>query len=238
MSSMNSPWFLALDIDDRVKANDLARKTAPYVGGFKVGPRLCTRFGPALIAELAALRPVFVDNKYFDIPSTMEAAVRATFEAGASYVTVHAQAGAEALHRLAAVERELSQKRPFRVLAVTILTSFSQSGLPPVSSSMPIKDQVMKLADLVLSSGLTGIVCSSEEVFPIRQIYPEAFLVVPGIRLPGQGRGDQTRVADPQTAIHGGASALVVGRPVVESSDPVAAAKQIDDLCKFAARPQ
>ncbi len=236
MSSMNSPWFLALDIDDQELAIDLASRTAPFVGGFKVGPRLCMRFGPSLIAKLAAHRPVFVDNKYFDIPSTMEAAVRATFEAGASFVTVHAQAGSEALHRLANLERDLSHQRPFRILAVTILTSFSQSGLPVVSSAMPIKDQVMKLADLVMTSGLRGIVCSSEEVYPIRQLYPESYLVVPGIRLPGQGRGDQTRVADPATALHGGASALVVGRPVVEASDPIVAARQIDEICKAVTR--
>lgn len=223
---LQNPIFLALDVDDLAQVRHLAKSTAPYVGGFKVGPRLCLRYGPALIGELAQLRPVFVDNKYFDIPNTMASAVQATFEAGASFTTVHAQAGEEALTRLAALEGELNKTRPFKILAVTILTSFAQSGLPVVSQKMPIPQQVEALGDLTVQSGLSGLVCSAEEVAALRQRLPNTFLVVPGIRLPGQERGDQNRVADPAHALRVGASALVVGRPIVEAADPARMAEQ------------
>jgi hypothetical protein len=117
---MRNPIIAALDVDSRDQALKLADDLADVVGGFKVGPRLCLRYGQDLVKEVAARAPVFVDNKHFDIPSTMEAAVRASFEAGASLVTVHALSGREALTKMATLEKELSQKRPFKILAVTI----------------------------------------------------------------------------------------------------------------------
>lgn len=217
---LKNPIFLALDVDDVETARRLARDVGEHVGGFKVGPRLCLRYGPQLVKELAQIRPVFVDNKYFDIPNTIVSAVKATYEAGASFATVHAQSGGQALAALAKLEQELNQTRPFKILAVTILTSFSQQGLPKVSQSMPIEEQVKSLATLTLESGLSGLVCSSEEVHALRKAFPGAYLVVPGIRLPGGDKGDQKRIADPATAMRAGASALVVGRPIVEAKDP------------------
>ena len=222
---LKNPIFVALDLDDIAQVRKLANDVAPFVGGYKVGPRLCMRYGPSLVSELARLRPVFVDNKYFDIPNTMESAVAATFDAGASFATVHAQSGAEALRRLSELETKLNRERPFKILSVTILTSFAQHQLPAVSREMPMARQVEALAELTLESGLTGLVCSAEEVLELRRRHPESFLVVPGIRMPGGEMGDQMRVSDPGSALMAGASALVVGRPIIAAQDPVAAAK-------------
>jgi orotidine-5'-phosphate decarboxylase len=222
---MKNRIFVALDLDSVEQVRKVAHAVAPFVGGYKVGPRLCMRYGPKLVEELARLGPVFVDNKYFDIPNTMETAVAATFEAGASYTTVHAQAGSEALKRLAELEAKLNRERPFKILSVTVLTSFSQHGLPVVSRDMPIAKQVEALAELTLESGLSGLVCSAEEVQNLNRRHPGAFLVVPGIRMPGQEKGDQSRTADPASAVKAGAAALVVGRPIVDAQDPAAAAK-------------
>lgn len=204
---------------------ELVRQTRAFVGGFKVGPRLALRYGETLLKEIARHGNMFVDNKYFDIPNTMEAAVRASFEVGASYCTVHAQAGREALSLLAEVEEELCKIRPFRILAVTVLTSFKQDTLPSVSQGMPIAEQTVALAKLVTDCGLTGLVCSPEEVESLRAKFPQAYLVTPGVRLSGEDRGDQKRVADPVTALRRGASALVVGRPIYDSLEPALAAK-------------
>lgn len=222
---MKNPIFVALDLNDLEQVRKIANDVAPFVGGYKVGPRLCMRYGPSVVTELAKIHPVFVDNKYFDIPTTMEAAVTATFEAGASYATVHAQAGSEALRRLAELEAKLNQERSFKILSVTILTSFAQHQLPAVSRDMPIAKQVEALAELSSESGITGLVCSAEEVQNLRRRHPSAFLVVPGIRLSENDRGDQSRVADPRSALRSGASALVVGRPIIEANDPAVAAK-------------
>ncbi len=215
---MRNPIIVALDVDDRRTALQLADELADVVGGFKVGPRLCLRYGQDLVKELAALGPVFVDNKHFDIPSTMVAAVRASFEAGASLVTVHALSGREALLKMAALEKELNQIRPFRVLAVTILTSWDQNSIPENFKQQPISQHVTELADLALSAGITGLVCSPLELDLLQS--RGLYLVTPGIRFNMDELGDQKRVMGPCDAIKSGASALVVGRPIIEAKNP------------------
>lgn len=224
-ASLSNPIFVAVDVDTDTEALDLVRQTRAFVGGFKIGPRLCVRYGQPLLKELARHGQIFVDNKYFDIPSVMEASVRATFDMGASFCTVHAQAGIEALSALAKLENELCQTRPFRILAVTILTSFRQDTLAPMVQNIPIAQQAMTLSKLALQCGLTGLVCSPEEVETLRKTFPDAYLVTPGVRLSTDEKGDQKRIADPLTALKRGASALVVGRPIYASLEPAKAAK-------------
>jgi orotidine-5'-phosphate decarboxylase len=227
---LKRPLFVALDVDSEKEAHRIVELTAPYVGGFKVGPRLVLRYGPHFVTELAARAPVFLDNKYFDIPNTMESAIKASFEIGASFATIHAQAGPEAMSRLAKLEKELNQIREFKILAVTVLTSFTAATLPKVLKEMPIQEQVLSLAKQVIESGLTGLVCSPEEVALMRKTFPDSYLVIPGIRMKGSDLGDQKRIADPLSALTNGASALVVGRPIVEAENPAQAAKQYADV--------
>jgi orotidine-5'-phosphate decarboxylase len=224
---LRNPIIAALDVDSAERCFALAEQLEGRVGAFKVGPRLCVRYGAELITQLARRTPVFVDNKYLDIPNTMESAIRATFEAGATLATVHAWAGPEALARLAKVEAELNQQRPFKILVVTVLTSFSQATLPPRLVSIPIADQVVELAKMAFDCGLTGVVCSPQEVAALRALSSQAFLVTPGVRLPENDAGDQKRVETPATALRRGASALVIGRPIVDAVDPLAATNRI-----------
>jgi orotidine-5'-phosphate decarboxylase len=172
------------------------------------------------VASIAQKAPVFLDHKFFDIPSTMESAIHSAFEAGAQFATVHALSGPVALSRLAALEKELNQEAPFRILAVTLLTSFDSSSLPTPLRSQKIEDIVMSLAADVVNSGLRGIVCSPDEVEALRKKFPEAYLVTPGVRRVGADVDDQKRVATPAEAIKKGASALVIGRPIIEARDP------------------
>ncbi|HPI41296.1 MAG TPA: orotidine 5'-phosphate decarboxylase, partial [Pseudobdellovibrionaceae bacterium] len=116
-----NPLIVALDVDTDQEALGLVEELYDLVGGFKVGPRLNLRYGSELIQKISKRAPVFVDNKHFDIPTTMEAAVRASFESGASLVTIHALSGLESLKKMADLEIELSQIRPFRILGVTTL---------------------------------------------------------------------------------------------------------------------
>jgi len=74
-------------------------------------------------------------------------------------------------------------------------------------------------------AGLDGVVCSVHEVAEIKKTCGANFLTVtPGIRWGGQPRNDQKRVADPKMAIRQGADYIVVGRPIIQASDPHAAA--------------
>lgn len=224
---MMNPVFAALDLDDVQKALALARQLKDVVGAVKLGPRLVNRAGQAFVQEVSSLLPVFVDQKFYDIPSTMESSVRTAFESGASYATIHALSGPTAMARLAAVESELNERRPFRILAVTILTSYTDGDLPTPLMGKSIPDLVKSLAADVFESGLTGIVCSPLETKFVRAMNSAAFIVTPGVRPAGAAADDQSRVMTPRQALKEGASALVIGRPIIAATDPVMAARQI-----------
>ncbi|MBO9665887.1 MAG: orotidine-5'-phosphate decarboxylase [Bdellovibrio sp.] len=214
---MRNPLILALDVDTRDQAVKIADQVGDVIGGIKLGPRLCLRYGMEFVKEMAQRAPIFLDNKHFDIPSTMEAAVRASFEAGASLVTVHALSGPEALKKMAEVEKELNQQRPFRILAVTILTSWDESSVPKVMKEQSVANHVVDLASLVQNSGLSSVVCSPHELDLLQN--RGLYLVTPGIRFSMNNSGDQKRIMGPQEALRKGASALVVGRPILEAKN-------------------
>lgn len=236
---MKFPYFLALDVDEKDKALAMAQDLSDCVGGFKVGPRLSFKYGASFISELAAYGPVFVDNKYYDIPSTMKASVRASFLAGASFCTVHAGSGSVALREMAELEEELSKIRFFKILAVTVLTSFDESNQPAHWKEIGISEQVKALALDVKKSGLRGIVCSPHEVAALKALCPEFFLVTPGIRDDFQdNKDDQKRTMSVEAALSAGSNALVIGRPIVRADSPRDAALKINCRIKQAAVAQ
>jgi orotidine-5'-phosphate decarboxylase len=210
---------MALDVDTVDEALRIAPEMASQLGALKIGPRLAVQYGSSLIRELVKHAPVFVDNKYFDIPSTVLAATRMSFEAGASLVTVHAANGPSCLAELAKLERQISERRPVRVLAVTILTSFSEAGLPFGWRGQTISGLVQGLVEEIRDAGLTGIVCSPHEIPLVRRVHPQAYIITPGIRPPGSAQGDQARTMTAPEALAAGAKGIVVGRPLLEASD-------------------
>lgn len=222
MRFLKNPLILALDVDTKGDALKIMDHVGDLLGGVKLGPRLIYRYGAELVREMSGIAPVFVDNKYFDIPSTMLAAVRTSFEAGATLVTVHALAGTEALRALSLLEAELNRIRPFKILAVTVLTSWEQRSLPASLHSWSIENHVRSLTQEVYNSGLTGLVCSGHELQYLN--YPGLFKVTPGIRLSTEQRReigeDQKRIMTPKQAIRAGASALVIGRPILQAHQP------------------
>ncbi|MBC7420539.1 MAG: orotidine-5'-phosphate decarboxylase [Bdellovibrio sp.] len=233
MRLLKNPLIFALDVDSEEEAFKRLKPVIDLVGGVKIGPRLAYRYGSPFIAKVAAQTSVFVDNKYFDIPSTMKSAVKASFDAGATLVTVHAMSGLQALKELAQLEMELNRIRPFKILAVTILTSWEKSSLPENFHSWSIENHVKSLSQLVYQSGIRGLVCSGHELDLISQ--KDFFKVIPGIRLSSDAgkdeAQDQKRVMTPKQAMKAGAQALVVGRPILESSDPRQTVLEILESC-------
>lgn len=224
---LKTPLILACDVDTADEALAMTKKLGRYLGAVKIGPRLQVRYGADLVERLSEITPVFVDNKYLDIPNTMEAAVRASFESGATLATVHAWSGPEAMARLAKLEEELNKKRPFKILAVTVLTSFNDRTLPPGLIAQPIATHVKSLGFSALDCGLSGIVCSAQELSFFASVRSRTFLVTPGVRLATDSAADQKRVETPENAIRQGATALVIGRPIYEAKDPVAATEAV-----------
>jgi orotidine-5'-phosphate decarboxylase len=223
---LKNPLILALDVDDENKAWELVEETSPFIGGIKIGPRIMLRFGPQFLKKVAAKSPVFLDMKFFDIPSTMVAAVRSAFDIGATLVTVHAQAGCEALNELAKLEQEYRKTMDVKILSVTILTSFDRKSLPTIVKDQSIDRHVEELANLVSQSGLTGIVCSPHELSALAK-YQGLYLVTPGIRTDLSSDEDQKRVMGPREALQQGATAIVVGRPILTAASPVEKCQEI-----------
>lgn len=226
MISMKNPIMLALDVDSDQVAFDLLDQIGDQVGAIKIGPRLNLKYGSGLIEKVSKYAPVFVDNKYFDITSTVLAAVKASFDAGATFATVHALNGLETLTELYLLELKLNKIRPFKILAVTILTSWTQINLPENFKDQSVEEHVSSLAELVTRSGLSGVVCSGHELSLIRRIEDPTsrlFKVVPGIRLEEDiktASQDQKRVMTPAEAMQSGANALVIGRSILNSKNP------------------
>jgi orotidine-5'-phosphate decarboxylase len=214
----------ALDFPAWAAAEPFARAIAPAVGMLKVGLEMFAAEGPSVVRAAAALgRPVFLDLKLHDIPNTVEGAARSAAASGAALLTVHASGGAEMVR---AAVRGAGGK--VRVLAVTVLTSLDAAALEAIGLAGPPERAVVRLATLAVAAGAGGIVCSPHEARAVRAaVGPGPLLVVPGVRPAGAAKGDQARVATPAEAIAAGADVIVLGRPLRDGRDPVAAAREI-----------
>ncbi len=219
--------FLALDVDCKDAALKLSKKWSPYIKGFKVGPRLGFQLSNDEWQILSEQGELFLDYKFFDIPSTVLSSVKRAFNLGSSFCTVHALNGEVCLKELSLLEKELNKLRPFRILAVTLLTSFDQTTNKLPLVSMSSEGVVKSLSDAVVTSGLEGIVCSATEASFIKESHPNLFLVCPGIRFTGDETSDQKRVVTPKKAFQNGADFLVMGRSLINIKDPKDVLKEI-----------
>lgn len=223
-----NPICVALDMPRPDDARDLAASLRGEVGAVKVGLTSFALGGAALVRDLARDSEVFLDLKLHDIPVQVEGAVRAVSELGAAITTVHAAGGKAMLTAAAAAAQATSLK----VVAVTVLTSLDDTDLDDIGLGGSARDSVFRLAELALSCGVDGLVCSPLEVAPLRDRFgPHAdggpYLVVPGIRPEGSPGGDQRRTLTPKEALDAGADLLVIGRPITAAPDPVTAARAI-----------
>lgn len=227
---MKNPIFLSLDVDSWDKAHEFVNLLKQEVGGFKVGPRLAMKASTKDWQRLTDAAPVFYDPKYYDIPNTMIESLKACADLGLNYVTIHASSGLKAMRDVKKLEDQISKNQNFKILAVTALTSFGDDNPIPGYKGSSFDEVVINLAQLTLMSGLSGIVCSGQEVSQVMELDSNLFSVVPGIRLPEDAANDQVRVMTPDKAIKAGAKALVVGRPILNATDPLAAAKRFAAL--------
>tara|TARA_B100000700_G_scaffold86978_1_gene97868 strand:- start:1433 stop:2068 length:636 start_codon:yes stop_codon:yes gene_type:complete len=194
----------------------------------KVGKELYTRSGPDVLEALHGRGfEVFLDLKFHDIPNTVAGAVQAAAEQGVWMVNVHASGGRRMME--AARERLDRQALSTQLIAVTVLTSMSAGDLAEVGVTLSPAEQVARLAGLAQQSGMDGVVCSAQEATALRDLCGEDFLkVTPGIRPASAAADDQRRVLTPGAAMAAGSTHLVVGRPVTQAVDPMAALAAIE----------
>lgn len=213
--------ILALDTPRGADALRLLDKL-PALLWVKVGSILMTREGPDFVRQLTGrgLR-VFLDLKWHDIPNTVAGAVTAAREMGVSMATLHTLGGSVMMEAAA-----VAAGGEVALVGVTVLTSHDPRGYARAvgRSEVDIQGEVERQALLAAEAGLQGVVCSPQEVSLLRRrLGTGPRLVVPGIRRRTDPAGDQARVASAKDAVASGATHLVVGRPVLQASDPAAA---------------
>lgn len=222
---MSNPIIAALDVPTANEALTLAKAIAPAVSAFKIGKELFVAEGPDIVRRVRDTgAAVFLDLKFHDIPNTAAKAVASASQQDVQMLTVHASGGTAMLR---AAQEAAGDNGPL-VLGVTVLTSMDENDLAELGIQKTPTEQVRHLAQLATAAGLRGLVCSPQEIAPLREILPaEVQLVTPGIRPAGSATGDQKRVMTPAEAITAGADWLVIGRPIYAAENPREAAEAI-----------
>lgn len=224
---MKPEIIIALDFPTGKKALsflDLFEGEQLYV---KVGMELFYSEGPSIVRAIkAGGHKVFLDLKLHDIPNTVKSSMKVLASVGADMVNVHAAGGIRMMK--AAVEGledgSTGAERP-EIIAVTQLTSTDQETMnSELKINGELRDVVLAYARNAQEAGLDGVVCSAWESEEIHAGTSDSFITVtPGIRLLGDAKGDQSRVATPARAKEMGSDYLVIGRSITKADDPVKA---------------
>lgn len=220
--------IVALDVTDLKEAEGWVTLLRSRVSLFKVGSILFTKEGPRVIEMIRKKKgEVFLDLKFHDIPNTVSEACRVATRLGVLMVNLHMMGGEKMIQEtVSAVTEEATLKKlrkPF-LLGVTLLTHLDKESLAHLGWNLggDIEQEVIHLAQIAKSTGLDGVICSPQEIRPVREACGEDFLIVtPGIRPVGSLLHDQKRVSPPKEAVAAGANYIVVGRPILESKDPL-----------------
>ena len=222
---MGKDVIVALDFDSKEKTLaflDRFTEEKPFV---KIGMELFYAEGPSIVREIRARgHKIFLDLKLHDIPNTVKKAMAALSALDVDIVNVHAAGtGAMMSAALAGLTRP-DGTRPL-LIAVTQLTSTDQDMLErELWIEKPMEEVVLHYAEIASIVGLDGVVCSPLEAGTIHERCGKNFLTVtPGVRFAGGDVGDQKRVTTPAKAKELGSDYIVVGRPITQAEDPVAA---------------
>ncbi|MDD4357499.1 MAG: orotidine-5'-phosphate decarboxylase [Smithellaceae bacterium] len=236
--SSNNPkdkLIFALDAAGYEEALSWIDLLSGHVGMFKIGKELFTSVGPKIIEIIKQReRRVFLDLKFHDIPNTVARAAEAAVALNVDIFNVHAAGGSrmmrETVDAVAACAGRRGIKSPV-VLAVTVLTSLNNSDLLEIGFEKTTDELVMHLAKMAHLAGVTGVVASPRDIAAIRSACGKDFVIVtPGIRSTDEPvKDDQKRTLSAFEAIRAGADYVVVGRPIRNAPDPIAACCRIID---------
>jgi orotidine-5'-phosphate decarboxylase len=215
--------IVALDVPSVEQAEAMVARLGDAVSFYKIGYQLGFAGGLPLVRKLADKgKKVFVDLKLHDIGHTVARGVESIAKLGATFLTVHAYPQT----MKAAVEARGNSG--LQILAVTVLTSYDDDDLHAAGYRIGVADLCEARAQQAQVLGIDGLVCSPEESTALRKIVGHQMrLVTPGIRPAGSATGDQKRIMTPARAIAAGSDYLVIGRPIMEASDPKAAAEAV-----------
>ena len=197
----------------------------PFV---KIGMELYYAEGPAIIREMKARgHKIFLDLKLHDIPNTVKRAMSVLSRLDVDIVNLHAAGASEMMKAALEGLTRPDGSRPL-LIAVTQLTSTDAAALKnELLIDTPMEETVLSYAQNAARCGLDGVVCSPLEASLVKERCGENFLTVtPGIRFVGGDAGDQKRIMTPELAGKSGCDYIVVGRPITQAADPVAACRR------------
>jgi orotidine-5'-phosphate decarboxylase len=218
--------IVALDLPNIAEARALVARLEGVVSFFKLGLWLqfASGFDRLLDDMIESGKKIFLDTKMFDIGETVRQGVARAAERGVSFVTVHGD------RHIVAAAAAGKAGSALKILVVPLLTSLDAAGLRELGYAASITDLITAGARTAWTCGCDGIIAAPQDnPNAIRQAADASGLLVvtPGVRLAGSARDDHKRSGTPAQAIADGADYLVVGRPIVKSADPAAAAAAI-----------
>lgn len=215
--------IVALDLPSVGAAESIVSRLGDTATFYKIGYELGFAGGLGFARELIAEgKKVFIDFKLHDIGNTVARGVASLAALGASFATVHAYPQT----MRAAMEGKGAS--PLRILAVTVLTSYDDADLDEAGYRADVAATVAARVAQAREIGVDGIVCAPTDAAKVRGLLgAKGAIVTPGVRPDGAATGDQKRVATPFAAIRAGSDHLVVGRPILASPDPAAAARAV-----------
>jgi orotidine-5'-phosphate decarboxylase len=219
--------IVALDVPSAQEARALVTTLGDAVTFYKVGHELLFSGGLELARALKDEgKRVFLDMKLLDIGNTMERSVANAAMMGVDFLTIH---GHDSKTIAAAVAGRGTSN--LKLLAVTVLTNLTADDVAEQGHSRSPADLVLHRARLTNAARCDGVIASGQEAASIRHACgPDFLIVTPGIRLPDDAAGDQSRIMTPTAALVAGADHIVVGRPITNAPDPRAAALKFQQM--------
>ena len=222
---MKRDVIIALDFKDGETALNFLDKFQEEKPFVKVGMELFFAEGPSIVKEIKRRgHKIFLDLKLHDIPNTVKGGMRSLTNLGADILNVHA-AGTIEMMKAALEGTQRPDGTAPMLIAVTQLTSTSEERMQKdLLINATINDTILHYAKNAKEAGLAGVVCSPLEAGMVKEALGKDFVTVtPGIRFADSAKDDQVRITTPARAREIGTDYSVVGRPITQAEDPVAA---------------
>ena len=225
---MNKKIIVAIDLNTLEKAISLVKELKNEVFAFKIGHEFFYNFGLSGYKKIYKICPrIFLDLKLHDIPNTVLKGLKGIIKLKPIFTTIHISGGDE-MQKISRINKNQKTK----ILGVTILTSLNKKQTLKYYKEENVNILVKKFACFAKQNKLDGIVCSPLEIKIVRkEVGKKMLIIVPGIRPENNSfkeKDDQKRVLTPKQAIKMGANYLVIGRPIIESKNPLETIKKIN----------
>lgn len=224
---MRDKLCVALDVEYARAATIIDILEGKGVGWLKFGPTLLTHTNGVYLMDYAKRRgfKIFADYKFKDVPSVVGKAI-ANLTRMADLVTVHIDGGLSMLE-----EAKVAASDKLKVVGVTLLTSLNSEDLARFGCPSTVENYINNMVEVAVVSGISGIVCSAQEVGNIKKSYPGLFCVTPGLKMGLGNQPDQKRSSDPKFAYQEGSDLLVMGREIYDSENMVRRIDEIEQHC-------